>query len=132
MSARHHDPIVWAAAHGAAFVHLSAEERGAADVQPGFMSRRTVALGRVHAPAAVEIADAAVLALHPEAHGETPAIAEARDAAWARLVKAECDIVECQRGEIAGARDEQRAARQALRDMGVDLDALLVDCWWSS
>lgn len=50
-----------------------------------------------------------------------------RDAAWARLVKAECDIVDCQRGEIAGARDERRDARQALRDIGVDVDALLGD-----
>jgi hypothetical protein len=48
-------------------------------------------------------------------------------AAWARLVKAERDIVDCQRGEIQGARAEQAAARQALRDLGVDVDALLAD-----
>jgi hypothetical protein len=66
-SARARDPAVWAAAYGAAFVHLYAKEHSATDVQPGFMSRRAVALERVHAPAAVEIADAAVSALHPEA-----------------------------------------------------------------
>ena len=66
MTIRDLDPVVWAAAYGAAVVHLYAEEHSATDVKPGFMSRRTVALERVHAPAAVEIADAAVLALHPE------------------------------------------------------------------
>lgn len=126
MSARHLDPIVWAAAYGAAFVHLYAEERGATDVQPGFMSRRTVALERVHAPAAVEIADAAVLALHPEARGKTPETAKARDAAWARLAKA----VETRwREDFLGAAqcDYQReieAAKDALRALGVDEDLL--------
>jgi hypothetical protein len=47
-------------------------------------------------------------------------------AAWARLVKAECAVVDSGlRGEIPGAYQEQRDARQALRDLGVDVDALL-------
>ena len=52
---------------------------------------------------------------------KVPALAaerDARDAAWARLVKAET-------GALMGAEEAREAARQALRDLGVDVDALL-------
>ena len=52
---------------------------------------------------------------------KVPALAAERDAerkAWARLVKAES-------GAILGSGEAREAARQALRDLGVDVDALL-------
>ena len=52
---------------------------------------------------------------------KVPALAaerDARDAAWARLVKAET-------GALMGAEEAREAARQALRDLGVDVDALM-------
>jgi len=52
-------------------------------------------------------------------------VLRARDEAWARLVKAEIDVADCVRGEIPGAYVERDAARQALRGLGVDVDALL-------
>lgn len=51
-----------------------------------------------------------------------------RDAAWARLVRAECDVAmenaPCPSAETLAERD---GARQALRDLGVNVDALLGD-----
>ena len=51
-----------------------------------------------------------------------------RDKAWARLVKAERDVAmenaPCPSAETLA---EQGAARQALRDLGVDVDAMLGD-----
>ena len=51
-----------------------------------------------------------------------------RDKAWARLVKAERDVAmenaPCPSAETLA---EQSAARQALRDLGVDVGALLGD-----
>jgi hypothetical protein len=56
-------------------------------------------------------------------------VLRARDAAWARLVKATAKALAAAR---TGPYDptpliEEGAARQALRDIGVDVDALLGD-----
>ena len=51
---------------------------------------------------------------------------DARDRAWARLVRARTDAAS--RAIFAGPESvvaEEAAARQALRDLGVDVDALL-------
>ncbi len=44
--------------------------------------------------------------------------------AWVRLVRAEVDY-DREWGEVEGAREERDSARQALRDLGVDVDALM-------
>lgn len=112
MSARHLDPIVWAAAYGAAF----AKRHTIGDVEQGMLDTQT----------AIAFADAAVVALHPDAHGETPEAAEAHDVAWARLVKA----VETRwREDIQGAAQvdylrEIDASKDALRALGVGEDLL--------
>lgn len=111
MSARDIDPVVWAAAYGAAFASLNTPY----DVKHAVDDEAPRAIG-----------DAAVLALHPEMRGSTPESTKARDTAWARLVKA----VETRwREDFLGAAqcDYQReieAAKDALRALGVGEDLL--------
>ena len=53
---------------------------------------------------------------------------EAERKAWARLVEVEKQSVDdAFRGETKGTAVELLEARQALRDMGVDVDALTAD-----
>lgn len=122
MSARDLDPAVWAAAYAAEY--RGRHEAGRlAGVDA--LTRHAPACG-IDLDRCREIADAAVLALHPEARGETPETAKARDAAWARLVKA----VETRwREDIQGAAQvdylrEIDAAKDALRALGVGEDLL--------
>jgi hypothetical protein len=48
-----------------------------------------------------------------------------RDTAWARLMKAERAMLSEEHWFAPEACAEEEAARQALRDVGVDVDALL-------